>query len=111
MFWGMPIPEAEMGHIGFKFYQRDTNRFKRASNCVLGPHHPDLQKMIFAHNELDWRVWGYPRRASLTVNFLRGEIEKGPRAGLGHSRCLESICGDFLYIAVIVIGAIRRSRD
>ena len=28
-----------------------------------------------------------------------------------HSRCLESICGDFLYIAVIVIGAIRRSRD
>ena len=29
----------------------------------------------------------------------------------GHSRCLEAICGDFLYIAVIVIGAIRRSRD
>ena len=29
----------------------------------------------------------------------------------GHSRCLESLCGDFLYIAVLVIGAVRRSRD
>ena len=34
-----------------------------------------------------------------------------PGFGFAHSRCLESICGDFLYIAVIVIGAIRRSRD
>ena len=31
--------------------------------------------------------------------------------GLTHSRCLESLCGDFLYIAVLVIGAVRRSRD
>ena len=60
MFWGIPIPKAEMGQIGFEFYQRDTNRFKRASNSVLGPHHPHLQKMLFAHNGLDWRIWGHP---------------------------------------------------
>ena len=29
----------------------------------------------------------------------------------GQSRCLESLCGDFPYIAVLVIGAVRRSRD
>ena len=28
-----------------------------------------------------------------------------------HSSCPESLCGDFLYIAVLVIGAIRWSRD
>ena len=28
--------------------------------------------------------------------------------GLGHSRCLESLYGDFLYIAVLVIGAAVR---
>ena len=33
-----------------------------------------------------------------------------PPITLSHSRCLESICGDFLYIAVIVLSAIRRSR-
>ena len=31
--------------------------------------------------------------------------------GVAHSSCLESLCGDFLYIAVLVIGAVRRSRD
>ena len=34
-----------------------------------------------------------------------------PPCATGHSRCLESLCGDFLYIAVTVIGAIQRSRD
>ena len=34
-----------------------------------------------------------------------------PPCATGHSRCLESLCGDFLYIAVLVIGAVRRSRD
>ena len=34
-----------------------------------------------------------------------------PPTSLPHSSCLESLCGDFLHIAVLFIGAIRRSRD
>ena len=33
------------------------------------------------------------------------------RSSYGYSSCLESLCGDFLHIAVLFIGAIRRSRD
>ena len=36
---------------------------------------------------------------------------QSPLTPWSHSRCLESLCGDFLYIAVLVIGAVRRSRD
>ena len=31
--------------------------------------------------------------------------------GVAHSSFLESLCGDYLYIALLVIGAVRRSRD
>ena len=35
----------------------------------------------------------------------------GALSSPSHSSCLESLYGDFLYIAVLIIGAIRRNRD
>ena len=48
---------------------------------------------------------------ALMISLHALQHATGNKGYLGHSRCLESICGDFLNIAVIVIGAIRRSRD
>ena len=36
--------------------------------------------------------------------YVRGELSHYSKR---HSSCLESLCGDFLYIAVLVIGAVR----
>ena len=50
-------------------------------------------------------------KKSLFVESCSYKHRKNCECCPGHSRCLESLCGDFLYIAVLVIGATRRSRD
>ena len=47
-------------------------------------------------------LWGGLRHEARTSGGLRDR-------GVAHSSCLESLCGDFLYIAVLIIGAVRQS--